>query len=79
MKKIVFVVGLVFFAAASSLILPCNQLFALSGCCKERSSLREEWNPNGNSFRDCKNLNRQKDKDDVFERRGLVWWDVRCL
>ena len=78
MKKILFVVGLVFFVALSSLMLPCNQLFAVSGCCKERSSLREGWDQSKLSLRRCKALNRQRDGDDVFERRGLVWWDVRC-
>jgi len=78
MKKILFVVGLVFFVAVSSLMLPCNQLFALSGCCKERASVRSGWGKNGESFRTCKSLNRTKDGDDVFDRQGLVWWDVRC-
>ena len=78
MKKILFVVGLVFFVAVFSLMLPCNQLFALSGCCKVRSSLRAGWEPNSMSFKSCKSMNKTTDGDGVFERRGLVWWDVRC-
>lgn len=55
-----------------------NQIFAVDGCCKERPSLTSEWRPNGMSFRDCENSNRNKDGDNVLDQRGLVWWDVRC-
>jgi hypothetical protein len=54
-----------------------SQIFAAEGCCKERPSLASAWRPNGMSFRECENLNR-KDGDNVFDQRGLVWWDVRC-
>ncbi|MFQ5853641.1 MAG: hypothetical protein ACE5JU_24035 [Candidatus Binatia bacterium] len=79
MKKILLVFGFLLLAAAFSLTLPCtNQLFALSGCCMQRSSYGAQWSPNGLSFMACRQLNQSSDGDNVFDQRGLVWWNVNC-
>jgi len=78
MKKTFLVLGFLLLAVAILVTFPCyNQLFAISGCCKERASYKAGWSNNGATFKQCKDLNRQ-DGDDVFQQRGLVWWDVRC-
>jgi len=51
---------------------------ALSGCCKERGSYSSPWGRNGAGFEGCEQQNRQKDGDNVYDERGLVWWDARC-
>jgi len=30
------------------------------------------------NFKDCEDLNREIDWDDVFDESGQVWWDVVC-
>lgn len=52
-----------------------NDVAAISGSCKERSSYGSPWRGNGRSFEDCKAYNQQRDGDNVFDARGLVWWD----
>ncbi len=79
MKKILWVLGFLLFAAAFSVTLPCdNQLFAVSGCCMERSSSSGSWSGSGKNFAGCSKYNQVKDGDDLFEPRGFVWWDVQC-
>ena len=79
MKKVLLVLVFSMIAVAFSVVLPGdNQLFALSGCCKQRASYGAPWYPNGMNFQDCANFNENTDGDDVFNRRGLVWWDVNC-
>jgi hypothetical protein len=78
MRKILFVFGLLLLATTFLVGLPGdNQVYALSGCCKERKSYKAEWRENGMNFSDCKRLN-ERDRDDVFRRSGLVWWDAKC-
>lgn len=50
---------------------------ALTGSCKERSSSAAAWTSNGKPFESCQALNQQKDGDNVFDERGLVWWNVK--
>jgi len=79
MKKILLVLGFLLLTVAVSVTFPCyNQLFALSGCCLDRHSYRAQWRPNRMTFRECSNKNRREDGDNIFDRAGLVWWDVRC-
>ncbi len=58
---------------------PCdNEVFAQSGCCKERDSLDSPWKrQRGVGLSECKRSN-ESDGDNVFDQSGLVWWDVRC-
>ena len=80
MKKLVLILGGVVAIALFSTTLPCgNQVFAISGCCKERASLSRGWTkqPPRIGINECKKKNR-KDRDNVFDASGLVWWDVKC-
>jgi hypothetical protein len=78
MKKFLVIFGFLVLAVAVLAAFPChNQLLAVDGCCKVRNSLAERWQQNGASFAQCENLNR-KDRDNVLDQRGLVWWDMRC-
>jgi hypothetical protein len=75
MKEFLLIFGFSLLAVA---IPYYHQIFAVDGCCKERSSLTSEWRRNGMSFPECEKSNRSKDGDNVFDQRGFVWWDVRC-
>lgn len=48
-----------------------------SGCCKERESDRDMWRRTDKSFELCSQENDQE-RDDIFARRGRVWWDAAC-
>jgi hypothetical protein len=79
MKGTVFIVGLAVLAAIYLVIgFADDPLFALSGCCKSRTSYRDSWTPNGMNFSTCKSINDAKDRDDVFRNSGLYWWDQKC-
>jgi hypothetical protein len=54
-----------------------SDVAAISGSCKERDSYSSPWRGNGRSFEDCKAYNQRRDGDNVFDERGLVWWDSR--
>ncbi len=59
---------------------PCgNEVLAISGCCKERKAAGYAWKKNGKSFENCqKSNNKEAKRDDIFQRKGRVWWDVGC-
>ena len=79
MKGTVFVVGLAVLAAIYLVTgFAVDPLFAVSGCCKSRTSYRDSWTPNGMNFSTCKSINDAKDRDDVFRNSGLYWWDQKC-
>jgi len=79
MNKIFLIPALLLVAFALSLTPPCNkQLLAVSGCCKDRASLKDPWKKNGMNFRECERLNQKIDGDNVFDQRGRVWWDSGC-
>ena len=79
MKRNVFALGLVVLAAIYFVTnFAVDPLFAVSGCCKSRSSYRDSWTPNGKSFSACKSQNDAIDKDDIFRNSGLYWWDQKC-
>lgn len=50
---------------------------AMDGSCKEREAATAAWQPNKQTFEQCKARNQQRDGDNVFDQQGLVWWDVR--
>ncbi len=79
MKKIPLLIGFLLLAVAIFLTFPCyNRLLAQSGCCKRRDSLTMPWYRVQLSFDQCKQINDQTDRDNVFDERGLVWWASRC-
>ncbi len=80
-RRIVLTLALLLLSAASSPPLRRYQdVCAVAGCCKERESYGASWHKSdlGTDFAKCKERNQSKDGDNVFDERGLVWWDVRC-
>jgi hypothetical protein len=80
MRWFVLVGGLSLAALALSLLPPCsNPLMAQAGCCKMRSAGNAPWTKRPDlTLAACREQNTQKDKDDLFEASGLVWWDRAC-
>lgn len=82
MKKARQVFWLFLLAAALMVMVQTdNKLLAVTGCCMERNTYRENWRPHPQfryDFPNCKRLNEQRDRDNVFDQRGLVWWNVNC-
>jgi hypothetical protein len=79
MKTILLSMGSLVLAVGILVTFPCDsRLFAQSGCCKRRDSLRVPWARVQMPFEQCKQLNDQTDRDNVFDQRGLVWWDSSC-
>ncbi len=77
MKGILAILGFLLIAALLLSFQGSNKLYAVSGCCKYRTSYKASWERNGKNFKACKSLNK-KDKDNVYDQRGLVWWDSEC-
>jgi hypothetical protein len=50
---------------------------AVDGCCKQRPSYQGNWYKNGLSYAKCKQQN-ERDRDNIFDQSGLIWWDMRC-
>lgn len=82
MKKVRQVFWLFLLAAALMVMVQTdNKLLAVTGCCMERNTYQEDWRPHPKfkyDFQNCKRLNEQRDRDNVFDQRGLVWWNVKC-
>ena len=80
MKKLLLLIvlfSLVFFLPA--IIDLDNHPSAQQGCCLERDSLSSDnWYQNGLSFRKCRDLNERRDGDDLYSRRGYIYWDEGC-
>lgn len=61
-----------------------NEVYAISGCCKQRISDSEPWYRSGSDFDACKILNLEVDENDdeikdiIFDESGKVWWDMAC-
>ena len=80
MKKKRLTLLLTLIVASLLAILPNQQkLFAESGCCRIRESIRYPWGRVGISFENCRILNAVKDGDNIYEPYGLVWWDISCV
>jgi hypothetical protein len=43
-----------------------------------RDSYSGQWLNNGRDFESCKQLNEEKDRDNIFDESGYVWWNVSC-
>jgi len=79
MRRVFLLIGCSLGVAAFSLALPQpDGLLAVTGCCKVRGSYWAAWYKNKMNFKDCEDLNREIDWDDVFDESGQVWWDVVC-
>ena len=79
MRKIALAFAVVALTTASTGMLPCgNEAFAQAGCCMQRSSLDAAWRAlRGVPLRECRERN-ERDRDNVFDESGLIWWNVRC-
>jgi hypothetical protein len=79
MPWIVLVGGLFLAALGLSLLPPCSgPLLAQSGCCKTRQP-NGPWSKRPElTFAECRDLNQEQDRDNVFEPTGRVWWDREC-
>ena len=55
-----------------------NEVYAISGCCKQRNNINTPWYRSGTDLEACKKLNEREDKDNLFHEAGKVWWDVAC-
>jgi len=50
-----------------------------AGCCKVRDALSSpNWRKNGLNLENCKQLNDKRDRDNVLQEAGFVWWDGQC-
>lgn len=50
-----------------------------AGCCKERDALSSRnWQKNGLNLPNCTQFNDKRDRDNVFQPTGFVWWDGQC-
>jgi hypothetical protein len=79
MRKVLAVLGFLLLAATLYLAPPClAALLAQSGCCKTRNAYNERWSQVSWNFERCQQENQRGDGDDVFQPRGLVWWDLQC-
>ncbi len=77
MKKILLILGLLLITAIF-VVMYHNNLLAVSGCCMERYSHSGEWIPNGMDFENCRQINDERDRDNIFDATGYVWWNVSC-
>jgi hypothetical protein len=80
MKKILLLLALILLMIGLPGILTLEeQSSAGGGCCMERSSRNSKiWRPNGLSFRRCRDSNRKRDGDDLYERKGYIYWEENC-
>lgn len=80
MRKALLLAGLLLAVLALSMSPPCSSpLSAQSGCCKTRGAPNAAWRKALDlTFGACRQLNQQRDGDDVFAETGLVWWDRQC-
>lgn len=80
MRKVMALVLFLVFAAGAYAVLPHGGpvLAQARGCCKERDTFSVPWRKNGLSLESCEQLNQKRDRDNIREERGFVWWDDRC-
>lgn len=80
MRTLMALVVLLVIAVGANLVLwhDTPVLAQARGCCKERDTFTSPWRKNGLSLESCTQLNQKRDRDDVKEQRGFVWWDDRC-
>jgi hypothetical protein len=80
MKKALLLAGLLLVVLALLVLPPSSTpLSAQSGCCKTRETIRDAWRKDLDlTFEKCRQLNEQRDHDDLFAETGRVWWDRQC-
>lgn len=79
MKRFMAILTFVILIAAYWGLLSCGSpVFAQAGCCVERESYSAQWRRNGLSFASCSRLNADRDRDDVYQPAGFVWWNRNC-
>jgi hypothetical protein len=80
MKKRLFLIALITIVLAAPTIISFDdQSYAGGGCCMQRNSKsNNNWYENGLSFKKCRSLNERTDGDDLYERRGFIYWDENC-
>ena len=78
MKKIALIsISIMMVAGIWISTAPDNEVYAISGCCKQRSSADKPWYKSGSDLQVCKDLN-VPEEDNIFHEAGQVWWDVAC-
>ena len=45
---------------------------------ERNSKSSSNWYENGLSFKKCRSLNQERDGDDLYQRRGFIYWDENC-
>jgi hypothetical protein len=79
MRRTLAILSFLVLISAISVGIPCGRsLLAQSGCCKERDSYRSPWRRIPLDFETCRRLNQERDRDNVSEERGFIWWDTQC-
>jgi hypothetical protein len=81
MKKTLLILSLVLITLIfPKIFFDANNFFAQQrGCCMQLNSRTGQYYRNGLNFRQCQELNSNLDRgDNLFERRGYVWWNVNC-
>lgn len=65
--------------ALSNIVLIVDQPLAGGGCCMERDDLSvNSWYDNGLSLQKCRDLNRRKDGDNLYQESGYIYWNRNC-
>jgi hypothetical protein len=60
-------------------VVPPSGVQAQAGCCKERDALSSRnWRRNGLDLQACTRFNDKRDRDNVLQPSGFVWWDGQC-
>jgi hypothetical protein len=78
-KLIIFFVPAFFLFFLPAIIDSKNNSFARSGCCMERKSeSSEKWYKNGLGYSKCRELNQEKDGDDLYIKSGYIYWNENC-
>lgn len=77
MKRHVLVLVVALGTASMPSVFELDTAYAVAGCCKTRPSANASWVESHRDLNQCRDQN-QGDGDNVFDERGLVWWDVRC-
>jgi hypothetical protein len=80
MKRFFLLIVLISFVLLLPAIIDLeDNLSAQRGCCMERKSLSSNsWHRNSLSFRKCRDENRRRDGDNLYERRGYIYWNGNC-
>ena len=80
MRKMVAMIVFLGLAAGAYAVVPCGSAVLAQGrgCCKERDAFNTPWRKNGLSFESCEQLNQKRDRDNVRDQQGFIWWYDRC-